>query len=105
MNEAAVEKLDTLITESQPQAEAPKLFKLDQPDGEVIFEVIYSQDDRVVLSHRIKWPTLDKLIARQRKTPQKARILGSRRTRVQGHDGVEADAWLWDQFKIGRAHV
>ncbi len=97
----AVEKLDELITESQAET-SPKLYQLDQPENEVRIEVVYANGDeetRVALHHRLKWPDLDALIKRQRQTPQKTRMLGARRTRVQSDDGVAADAALWDKFR------
>jgi hypothetical protein len=96
----AIGKLENLITASQAQAEAsPLLFPLAQ---EVIvreIEVVYGEDERVTLYHKIKWPTLGALIERQKQTPYKSEVLGAGKIRAQNDDGVAANAKLWDKFR------
>jgi len=97
----AIGKLENLITESQAQAGAlPLLFPLEQSEIVREIEVVYGEDERVTLYHKIKWPTLGALIDRQRRTPQKTERLGASKSRYQNDDGsVDANAWLWDQFR------
>jgi len=98
---AAVEKLDELITESQSQGEeGPRLYPLEQKEVVRELEVVYDEDTKITLHHKLKWPTLDALINRQRQTPQKTERLGPGRSRYQNDDGsVDANARLWDQFR------
>lgn len=98
---AAIEKLDTLITESQSQSEsAPKLYPLDQKEIICELEFVYGEDSRITLYHKIKWPTKEAIMNRQRQTPQKTQRLGTGRARYQNDDGsVDANARLWDQFR------
>jgi hypothetical protein len=102
MNEAAetaVEKLDTLITESQSQAEeAPRLFPLDQSEATVEIDVI-GEDFKLTLGHRIKWPSLGALIEREQQTPVKTQILGPGKIKYQNDNGVTANSLLWDKFR------
>ena len=96
----AIGRIENLITASQAQAEAsPLLFPLEQKEIVREIEVIYGEDERVTLYHKIKWPTLDKLIERQKQTPYKSEVLGGGRVRAQNDDGVAANAWLWDEFR------
>jgi hypothetical protein len=98
MEAAAVEKLDNLITESQSAGEAPKLFPLDQKEVVRELEVVYDEDTKITLYHKLRWPTFDALNDRQRQTPYRAQILGPGRTKSQNDDGVSANAGLWDRF-------
>jgi hypothetical protein len=98
MSEAAVEKLDTLITESQSQSESPLLFPLEQKEVVRELEVVYGEDERMTLYHKLKWPTFDALVERQRQTPYRAQVLGAGITKTQNDDGVTANARLWDKF-------
>jgi hypothetical protein len=96
---AAIEKLDNLITESQAQA-SPLLFPLDQPEIVRELEVVYDEDTKITLYHKLKWPTFDALVERQRQTPYRAQVLGAGITKSQNDDGVTANARVWDKFAV-----
>jgi hypothetical protein len=98
---AAIEKLDTLIAESQsPGEEAPPPYPLEQKEVVRELEVIYDEDSKITLYHKLKWPTFDALVQRQRRTPQKTERLGAGKSRYHNDDGsVDANAWLWDKFR------
>lgn len=101
MNEAAEAKLDSLIIESQSQSEeAPKLFPLDKPDRVVSIEVIYDDDDTLELFHRIKWPELDALKAREQQISEKVETLSPNRKKIHRADIVAANALLWDKYRL-----
>src|SRR5262245_47552302 len=96
----AIERIENLITASQAQAEASPLF-FPHEQNEIVreLEVVYDEDSKITLYHKLKWPTLEALINRQQKTPQKTERLGASKSRYQNDDGsVDANAWLWDQF-------
>lgn len=93
-------KLDILIAESQSPAEAPPLlFPLEQKEIVREIEVIYDEETKITLYHKLRWPTLDALDARQRQTPYRSEVLGGGRIKSQNNDGVAANAWLWDRFR------
>jgi len=100
MNEAAetaVEKLDTLIIESQSE-DLPRLYPLDLPEATIEIEVVDGDDSKMTLSHRIKWPTLGALIERDQQTPAETQVLGVGVSKYQNADSVSANARLWDKF-------
>jgi hypothetical protein len=101
MSEAsAVEKLDELITETQSTpADAPKLFPLDQTEIVRELEVIYDEETKITLYHKLRWPTFESLNDRQRQTPYRTRVLGAGRTKSENEDGVAANAILWDKCR------
>jgi len=101
MNEGtAVEKLDELITESQSApTEAAKLFPLDQREIVRELEVIYDEDTRITLYHKLRWPDLASLIERQRQTPYRTQALGGGINSSHPEDGVTPNARLWDKFR------
>jgi hypothetical protein len=101
MNEGtAVEKLDELISESQSTpAEAPKLFPLDQAEIVRELEVVYDEDTKITLYHKLRWPEFKDLNDRQRQTPYRTRLLGGGKTTSQNEDGVTANALLWDKCR------
>jgi hypothetical protein len=94
----AIEKLDTLITESR-SAEEAILFPLDHPDVDVPIDVIFD-DGTLELFHRIKWPSTEALHERQQQTPEKTEHLGANRKRHYSPDGVAANAVLWGKFRL-----
>lgn len=97
--EAAVEKLDDLIDESQSQPEEdPLLFPLGLKETTVEIEIV-GEDFSITMWHKLRWPTLDALDSRQRQMPNKSEILGGKKIRSQINDGVAANAWLWDKFR------
>lgn len=96
---AAIEKLDELITESQALA-SPLLFPLDQPEIVRELEVIYDEDTKITLYHKLRWPDFDALDKRQKQTPYRAQVLGAGRTKSENDDGVEANARVWDKFRL-----
>lgn len=97
METAAIEKLDSLITESQT-AQSPLLYPLDASESIVPIEVVYSDDETLELFHEIAWPSLDALNKRQQQTANKREMLSENTTRVQIGDGVAANAVLWNRF-------
>jgi hypothetical protein len=100
MEQAAVEKLDELITESQSESkEEILLFPLEQKDTTV--EIEAGDDDfRLTLAHRIKWPTADALSEREQQLSRQNVLLAHNRIRSQSADGVAANAILWDKFRL-----
>lgn len=112
MSETAVQKIDGMISFSKepeyeelighatPETEASPLFPLDQKEIIRELEVIYGEDSKITLYHKLKWPTLDAIMERQRQTPQKTERLGAGKSRYQNDDGsVSANARLWDKFR------
>lgn len=99
MSEAAVEKLDELLTESQSQSEESPLFQLDQKDTTVEIEVV-DDDFTLTLEHRVKWPTLEALNDREQQLPRQSVLLAPNRIRSQSPDGVTANALLWNKCRI-----
>src|SRR5262245_32044733 len=96
---AAIEKPDNLITESQSQTEeAPKLFPLDRAEIVRELEVVYDEDTKITLYHKLKWPTFEALLERQRQTPYKTQVLGGGVTRSYNDNGAPANARLWGKF-------
>lgn len=100
MSEAAtIDKPDELITQSRGE-DSPILFPLDEPEVVRELEVVYGDDSKITLYHKLKWPTLDKLLERQQQTPQKTERLGASKARYQNDDGsVDANARLWNLFR------
>ena len=99
--EAAVERIEELIAESQTETEeAPStvLFPLDQREIVRELEVVYDEETKIALYHKLKWPDFDALNKRQRMISTKNEFLGGGKFRSQSDDGVAANAWLWDQY-------
>jgi hypothetical protein len=99
--EAAIDKITDLLTQSQAVPEsAPLLFPLDQKEIVRELEVIYDEDTKITLYHKLKWPDFESLDKRQRQTPYRTQVLGAGRTRSENDDGVTANANLWDKFRV-----
>lgn len=102
MEAAAIEKLENLITDSQTETEtpnvAPKLFPLDQREIVREIEVVYDDDAKITLYHKIAWPTLEALNDRQRQTPFRAEVIGGGRIKSENDEQVGPNALLWDKF-------
>lgn len=78
----------------------PLLFPLDQKEIVRELEVIYDEDAKLTLYHKLRWPDLDTLIKRQQQTPYKAQVLGGGRTKSENDDGVTANARVWDGVAV-----
>lgn len=96
----AVAKLDELINESQSEPEEETLlFKLDEKDATVEIEVT-DDDFKLILYHRIKWPTAEALNEREQQLTRQNVLLAPNRIRSQSADGVAANALLWDKSRL-----
>lgn len=98
MEAAAIEKLEDLITESQAETEAaPLLFPLDEPEIVREIEVVYDEDTKITLYHKIRWPSLEALNKRQQQTPFRSEVVGGK-IKSQHDDQVGPNAALWNIF-------
>lgn len=94
MNEAAEQKLDELIIQSQSET---LLFPLDHAGAIVPIDIVYD-DETIELFHDIDWPDLAALNDRQQQTPDKTEVLSATRTKTTRADGVTANGVLWNKF-------
>src|SRR5262245_58596655 len=89
--EEAIEKLDTLITESQSQA---KPFEFDEQIHEVGFPATMKNGKKRTVYHRLRKPTLKELNEREGQIQRETTKLNARETEIRSNQST-ADTNLW----------
>jgi len=100
MSEAAVEKLDTLITESQSQAEeAPKPYPFDLEFIAVSFNARPKSETPKIVWHKLRKPTLQQLKDRESQIKSELVSISSREDEDRSDDSA-ANANLWRKLIV-----
>jgi hypothetical protein len=98
---AAIEKLDTLITESQsPSAPVPRAFELNRPFFEIGFPVTWPPLGEINVRHKLRRPKLNEELEYKKKLVSQHRVLGGGRSTDERTKTSEATIWLWDQISV-----